>query len=81
MQMTDIIIPPAALEAGARAIASDDGWPLGWEDYVDTARAAFLAMLDAWPGMRHYPDMEVFASKARIILPLPQETSDDPQNA
>ncbi len=29
--MTDITIPKEALEAAARAIASDDGWPLGWE--------------------------------------------------
>ena len=75
--MTGITIPTAALKAGARALARgieiEDYWPY----YKDDARAAFLAMLEAWPGVRHYPDMEVFASKARIILPLPHENSDD----
>jgi hypothetical protein len=68
------MIPDEALAAAARAI--------GAETYVgnqqtlrDAARAAIAAALEAWPGMRHYPDMEVFASKARIILPL-TEASD-----
>ena len=80
--MSNITIPPAALEAGARAIAeslrtarltteAQDG-------YRPEARAAFLAMLNAWPGMTYIePDL----ANGIIILPLPQEASDDPQKA
>ena len=78
--MTDITIPPAALEAGARAIEkslktaritleSEDG-------YKPEARAAFLAMLEAWPGKyveRFMPDSGPYT----IHLPLPQEASDE----
>ena len=87
MQMTDVTIPPAALEAGARAIAEQLGDD--WDDNVHTfcgddfqmtpdgaketcraiARAAFLAMIEAWEGAQH--DNYV------IVLPLPQEASDD----
>ena len=59
--MTDITIPPEALEAAARAIAQNDGCPLDLfpvchNEYVgcdcrNEARAACLAMLRAWPGM------------------------------
>lgn len=72
--MTEIAIPKEALEAAARAIASDDGWPLGWEDYIDTARAACLAMLKAWPGMQIR--LNYFQPTEEIILPLPQEKTD-----
>ena len=76
--MTDITIPPAALEAGARAIEkslktaritleSEDG-------YKPEARAAFRAMLRAWPGMR----ISWLASNdGAIVLPLPAEASDE----
>ena len=72
--MTDITIPPAALEAGARAIAeslrtarltteAQDG-------YKPEARAAFLAILEAWPEMR----ISWLASDdGAIVLPLPTE--------
>ena len=83
MQMTDIIIPPAALEAGARAIYltftevnigdGEDHWerllPQYRAEYRAQARAACMAMLQAWPGMQH--DNYV------IVLPLPTETSDE----
>ena len=70
--MADITIPPAALEAGARAIEkslktaritleSEDG-------YKPEARAAFLAMIGAWPGMQH--------DNYAIILPLTEKTDD-----
>jgi len=74
----DIHIPPAALEAGARAIEknlktaritleSEDG-------YKPEARAAFLAMLEAWEGMR----ISWLASNdGAIVLPLPLEASDE----
>ena len=78
--MSKITIPPAALEAGARAIAeslrtarltteAQDG-------YKPEARAAFRAMLEAWPGKyveRFMPDSGPYT----IHLPLPQEASDE----
>lgn len=72
--MTDIHIPPAALEAGART-AYETYWRIQaeavgmnpadlepWtyhndaeqEEWRTHARAAFLAMIEAWPGMAHY---------------------------
>jgi hypothetical protein len=65
--MTDITIPPAALEAGITAFADAE-----INDYTSQAEdlaVAFLAMLRAWEGMQH--DNYV------IVLPLPQEASDD----
>jgi hypothetical protein len=74
----NITIPAAALEAGARAIAeslrtarltteAQDG-------YKPEARAACLAMLDAWPGMRERPfwDFMTGARHIEIILPIPK---------
>ena len=92
--MIDITIPPAALEAGARRIYETwrdrDSTQLlpPWEclvaqyrqTWLDQARAACLAMLTAWPGMKHYDEMRVFGephSLARLILPLTQEASDE----
>ena len=69
-----ITIPPAALERGTEVVRA---WRRAGVKSENIARAAFLAMIEAWPGVRHYPDMEVFASKARIILPLPAEASDE----
>ena len=76
--MSNILIPPAALEAGARAIAeslrtarltleSEDG-------YKPEARAACMAMLQAWPGM----EMDAASDGSEyLILPLPTEASDE----
>ena len=75
--MTDITIPAAALEAGARAIAeslrtarltteAQDG-------YKPEARAAFRAMLEAWPEMRI---SWLSSNDGAIVLPLPTEASD-----
>ena len=72
--MTKIHIPPAALEAGARAIAeslrtarltleSEDG-------YKPEARAAFVAMVEAWEGMYRTH------STPQIILPLTEKPDD-----
>lgn len=78
--MTDITIPPKAIEAAAMEIA-----PHPWSMYTDAAkehfrgkaRAACLAMLREWPGMHHYmPNAEPYYGK-HIILPLPKEPSDD----
>ena len=78
----NITIPPAALEAGARAIYltftevnigdGEDHWerllPQYRAEYRAQARAACLAMIEAWEGMQH--DNYV------IILPL-TEASDE----
>lgn len=72
--MTDITIPPEALEAAARALALENEtrenlWPL----YEGKARAACLAMLKAWPGMWVEQLYPVPVATQGIILPLPQE--------
>ena len=81
--MTDITIPPAALEAGARAIAeslrtarltteAQDG-------YKPEARAAFRAMIEAWEGAKTVRDdgrRQTYVLPA-IILPLPQQENSD----
>jgi hypothetical protein len=75
--MTDIIIPSEAVEAGAKALCKEAR--LFWPDLNDAehdimraeARAAFLAMLENWPGVYRTH------STPQIILPLPQENSDD----
>ena len=75
--MTDITIPPAALEAGARAIEKSlrtARITLETEDgYKPEARAAFLAMMKAWPDMAYR-----VMPYAALILPLTtQENGDD----
>ena len=79
----DITIPPAALEAGARAIYltftevnigdGEDHWerllPQYRAEYRAQARAAFLAMIEAWPkGGIHVP---VGAGEPRKSFTLP----------
>ena len=69
--MTDITIPRAALEAGVKAFAEAEA-----NDYTSHAEdlaAAFLAMIEAWPGMR----ISWLASNdGAIVLPLHTEASD-----
>lgn len=68
-------IPPEALEAAAKAMWKTDD-PSQWE--LGMARAACLAMLEAWPGMSRgdarqwsvMPDMPI------IILPLTENPND-----
>ena len=77
-----ITIPPAALEAGARAITmalifavEEDCRALALTDdeRTELARAACLAMIEAWPGMR----VSWLASNdGAIVLPLPTEAGD-----
>jgi hypothetical protein len=85
--MTDITIPPEALEAAARAIwASCQSGTLAWEDLPSStrkvikeeARAACLAMLAAWPGMRAegVGVGDGVTTYEWLILPLPKEPSD-----
>jgi hypothetical protein len=81
--MTDITIPPEALEKAAfeaavaihRVVEADvRANDLTEEEVTEIARAACLAMLEAWPEMVvcTYP-----VRTGRIILPLTQEPSDD----
>ena len=74
-------VPPAALEAGARALAryNCEQWdndPDRWRAYfTDEARAAFLAMINAWPGMR-IDDTYRWLSNAAIILPMEDKNAE-----
>ena len=80
MQMTDIIIPPAALEAGARTLCDEQrifwhGLRSEAQDIIrGEARVACLAMIEAWPGMRI---SWLALNDGAIVLPLPTEASDD----
>ena len=82
-----ITIPPAALEAGARAIcemeygACDGGDtnPCSCTYWAAHARAAFLAIVENWEGAKTIRDdgrRQTYAIPA-LILPLPQEASND----
>lgn len=75
--MTDITIPPEAIEA-AKKIACQMYSTGRHPDQI--ARAACLAMLKAWPGMEHDPGAlvaETYRDPGKIILPLPQENTND----
>ena len=78
--MSRITIPDEALEAGARALAAPYDWERGdsmWRIVVrENARAAFLAIVEAWPGkdiVGYGPPLYGID----LILPLPQENSDE----
>ena len=84
--MTDITMPPEALEAAAKELyevhpyTDEDDDVIPWEElhmidkeeHLDFARSACLAMLKAWP-------KAVFAIEANnapcIFLPLPMENT------
>ena len=76
-------IPPAALEAGARVLHANLELfeDLPWEDlsdadqdeYREQIRAAFLAMIEAWEGMRI---SWLALNDGAIVLPLPTEAGD-----
>ena len=83
--MSEIRIPPAALEAGARTLCNEQR--LFWHGLRSEAqniirreaRVAFIAMLEAWPGMSQLAenDSASIREMAALILPLPQEASDE----
>lgn len=83
--MTELTIPPEALEAAARDVATVMGhdWETLSEDDRDVARsisrAANLAMLKAWPRVHEKPywDFRTHERFTELILPLPQEVSDE----
>ena len=76
--MTDITIPPEAVEAAARAICEAENGPckcmpdecgcIYWKAH---ATAALRAGIAAWPGVL----VEWHSRGPGIILPLPKETT------
>ena len=84
--MTDIIIPPEALEAGKdsafawlRSHMEDDVRvrEMTDEELTELVSAACLAMLKAWPGMSDIPSCEADGTRyPRVIhLPITQENT------
>ena len=85
--MSDITIPPEAVEAAARAIREtfraetnmsnapewDASNPTLKDAYRKEARAALRAGIAAWPGVESRPTF----GPSRIILPLPKEARDE----
>ena len=93
MNVDEKHISPEVVEAAARAAyeviphgVSAVGW-LPWEEvgehikehYRAEARAAIAAALNAWPGMSQLAenDSASIREMAALILPLPQQASDD----
>lgn len=84
--MTTITIPPEALEAGAWAIYTQrygeqftpfDDAPLWTGDNMrDQARAAFLAMIEAWPDTAKGYSSTWWGQRT-LMLPIGEETHDD----
>ena len=71
--MYNINIPPEALEAAADKIEGQCPC-MSRDSAIETARAACLAMLKAWPGMQHMDwNSRVADFSSHIILPLPKE--------
>ena len=76
--VTNITIPPAALDAGTDTIRD---YRKAGVTSDKIARAAFLAMIEAWPGMAHYrggwePVIHNYC-KPHLILPLPPAEASD----
>ena len=85
--MTDIPIPPQAVEAAARAIYyafteinigdGKDRWerllPRFRAEYREQATAALRAGLAAWPGMAVNDGCPVWHAYPHLTLPLPQD--------
>ena len=72
--MTDITIPPEALEAAVKAYFATKK-----DSYEGWINDACLAMLKAWPGMEYMMGDEAFPFH-HLILPLPKEASDEPRS-
>lgn len=73
-QPLEITIPPEALEAGANVLCNAPTL-VTMAEARNTSRAAFLAMLNAWPGM-NVKDFSSGLPKPFIILPLTQQEGD-----
>ena len=82
--MTDITIPPEAVEAAARAHLAASAPHLTFDELpdwqkaieIDAAQAACLAMLKAWPGVT-YAKWRDYGQADRLVLPLPTENTND----
>ena len=77
--MTDITIPPEALEAGRHAV-HELRKRYEFPTSLMLASAACQAMLKAWPGMDYQPGAIVtktWRDPGKIILPLPKENTND----
>ena len=82
--MSSINIPPAALEAGARALCAKAGYawtvtPDVHAHWREQARAAFEAMVAAWDGAfkNRSGDYAMLRLSDAIILPVPMESLND----
>ena len=81
----DLTIPPAALEAVAQHLWALSHPRLPWRDgnsparikFRTKARTACLAMLRAWPSKTIHNDHLHWPQYPHIILPLPQENTND----
>lgn len=74
--MTDIPIPPEALEAAAKAICFERYDGISAEAQMlwrAQARATCVAMLRAWPSKTIHNDHLHWPQYPHIILPLPQK--------
>jgi hypothetical protein len=73
-------IPDEVVASAAEEIFAADGTGVRWQDvseltrriYMDLARRAIVAALNAWPGVDCRPTF----GPSRIILPLPQKEGD-----
>ena len=80
-----IKIPDEALKAGAREITlalmhvvdEDAALPLTDNERAELARTAFLAMLEAWPGMQQRPFWDLMTHARHVEIILPQEARDE----
>lgn len=72
--MADITIPPAALEAAARALKDHPLVPFTEDAALVIARASIAAAINAWPGMCTGPN--IYGRRDAVMhLPLPQEST------
>ena len=73
--MTDITIPPKALEGAKTAFKEATN---GYGTFDDFIAATCLGLLKAWPGMQHCRWNELNAAfSSHLILPLPKENTND----
>ncbi len=73
-------IPDEVVEAAAKTLMDPD-YPNSWPAWMDEARAAIAAALNAWPGALHSPDEvidgELLPPIISLPFPLPQEKQDE----
>lgn len=81
--MTEIIIPPEAIEAGARALASH--YSYDWNEneelhaiWKEEAVTCIIKALNAWPEAERFVNQSPYddgETWPHLILPLPTETT------